>query len=137
MSKRFLVAITLLLTLTLGVASLSLAQDDVAEVPVTLIELAGPVAEPDAEVSGLTWYGDMLILLAENPNIYATEDNAGMFYALDKADILAYLDADAPEPLEPLAIPIVAPDIVETVPDELGFANHTINNLLYTGHIMY
>jgi len=121
MFKRSL-AIALALIAVAGlVVPVTTAQDAPAETPVTLIELSGPAAEPDAELSGLTWYGDTLVLLAENPNLYAGEESAGAIFALDKADILAYLDAGAPEPLEPRAVPILGPDIVETVPGFDGF----------------
>jgi hypothetical protein len=100
------------------------------ETPVTFIELAGPVVEGDSELSGLAWYGDYLLLLAEEPYIYATEDNAGMFFALDKTDILDYLlamnDGEAPDPLEPMAVPIIAPDLVETVG---GFGEYAFNGI--------
>jgi mono/diheme cytochrome c family protein len=117
MLKRLLTLITVLIAVAM-VAPV-VAQD--GEIPVQRIELTGPAATPDAEISGLAWYGDMLILLVENPNLYATEGNAGMIFALAKADILAYLDAESPAPLEPTAIPVIAPDLVTTVPGFDGF----------------
>ncbi len=92
-----------------------------SEVPVTRIELAGPAAEADAEISGLTWYGDTLLLVAENPNLYASEGDAGAFFTLDKADIVAYLDSDSPAPLEPEPLPILSADIPRTIPGFDGF----------------
>ena len=85
------------------------------------IELSGPLADPDAELSGLAWYGDTLLLLAENPNRYAADGYAGMFFALDKADILAYLDATDPAPLEPRPVPMIGPDIRASAPGFDGF----------------
>ena len=114
MFKRLTIALVFALALT-AVAPIALAQEAPPETPVTFIELAGIVAERDAEISGLAWYGDYLLLLTENPFIYATDEYAGMFYALDKADILAYLEAEEPEALEPMEVPIIAPDIVEAV----------------------
>ncbi|MBN2305182.1 MAG: hypothetical protein JXQ72_11925 [Anaerolineae bacterium] len=118
MLKRGLL-IVLLVALT--AVPVVLAQDAPPEVVVREITLTGPAAAPRAEISGLDWYGDWLLLLAENPNIYATDNYAGMFYALPKADILAYLDSDDPAPLEPVAVPVIAPDIAATVPGFDGF----------------
>lgn len=97
------------------------AQEPHPETPITVIALDGPAAQPNAEISGLAWYGDSLLLLLENPNEYASGDVAGMFFALDKADILTYLDADAPAPLEPRPVPIYAPDIRRTLRGFDGF----------------
>lgn len=97
------------------------AQQPRPETPVTVIALNGPAAQPNAEISGLAWYGDTLLLLLENPHEYAAGAVAGMFYALDKADILAYLDADAPTPLEPRPVPVYAPDIRRTLRGFDGF----------------
>ena len=98
------------------------AQNDPPAVEVCTIALTGPAADEDAEISGLAWHGDTLLLVLENPNDYALDaDSAGTFYALPKADILAYLDADDPAPLEPFAIPVIAPDIPRTIPGFDGF----------------
>jgi len=97
------------------------AQESPDEIPVQVIQLNGPAAQADAELSGLTWYGDTLILMPENPNLYATADAAGMFFALSKAEVLAYLDASDPTPLTPTPIPLIAPDIPATIPGFDGF----------------
>jgi hypothetical protein len=123
MFKRFFVLMGLL-WVVLVVAHVVLGQE-AHETPVTVIELTGPASEPDAELSGLAWHGDYLILMPENPNMYATEGNAGMLYALNKDDILAYVSSkesgQTPAPLAPFAIPVVGPDIAETVPGFDGF----------------
>lgn len=72
------------------------------EFPITEIALAGPLKSRNAEISGLAWYGDMLILLPQYPRF----DGGGHVYALSKAEIEAYLAADAAAPLTPLAIPL-------------------------------
>jgi hypothetical protein len=120
MVNRLSIVCIVLAFLTLAIAPV-MAQDEVTETAVQFIELAGPVADRDAEISSLVWYEDYLILMTENPFIYVeggyAEDfsnagaYAGMFFALPKADILAYLEAEEPEPLEPMPLPIVAPDI--------------------------
>lgn len=85
------------------------------ETAVQFIELAGPAAERDAEISSLTWAGDTLLLITENPFIYAEEGEAGRFYALSREAIADYLAADDPAPLEPYPVPLSGPDIQNTV----------------------
>ena len=91
------------------------------EQPVTEIPLTGPVTPPSAEISGMSWYGDYLILLPQFPSRVATE-SGGAVFALHKDDIVAYLD----EPtegvvLQPLEIPFLAPGLEEAVPGFDGF----------------
>jgi hypothetical protein len=96
-------------------------QPDPPDVPVQTIALSGPAAESDAELSGLAWRGDTLLLLAQHPERYAADGDAGAFFALDKAEVLAYLDSDDPAPLEPRRLPITAPDIRASVHGYDGF----------------
>ncbi|HEX3050758.1 MAG TPA: hypothetical protein VHP83_08905 [Aggregatilineaceae bacterium] len=119
MRKESLLLFWLLLCGFVMLAPLAHAQS--SEVPVTLIELAGPAADADAEISGLTWYGDTLLLVAENPNLYASAGYAGAFFTLDKAAIVAYLASDSPAPLEPEPLPILSADIPRTIPGFDGF----------------
>ncbi len=122
LSRLMLVGVVIALLLAGLAISAARAQDNrPAEVTVQPIALAGPAAAQDAELSGLAWYGDWLLLLDENPNIYQSEGNAGVFYALNKADILAYLDATDPAPLEPVAVPVFASDFKRTIPGFDGF----------------
>ena len=88
---------------------------------VTEIPLTGPVTTSQAEISGMSWYGDYLILLPQFPGRVATEGDGSVF-ALHKDDIIAYLD----EPTEgvviqPLEIPFQAPGLQEEVPGFDGF----------------
>jgi hypothetical protein len=91
-----------------------------AEYPVTEIPLSGPVAKQSAEVSGMAWYGDTLILLPQYPD-FAGQEGDGAVYALPKADLLLYLQGALPGPLEPLAIPFVAPGLAATIEDFEGY----------------
>lgn len=76
------------------------------EQPVIPIALAGPVADGGAEVSGLAWYGDTLIILPQYPNFTENYHGDGFLYALSKTEILAYLDSPNPAPLTPRPIPL-------------------------------
>ncbi|MGD8518109.1 MAG: hypothetical protein PVG54_14195 [Anaerolineae bacterium] len=91
-----------------------------AEVEVTALPLSGALNDPDAEVSGLAWYGDSLIILPQYPN-FATGSGDGNLYALPKAEIVTYLDGQAAGPLNPRAIPFVAPGLADTIRDFEGY----------------
>src|SRR5574338_1576101 len=62
-----------------------------AEQPVIPIPLSGLAADDSAELSGLAWYGDYLILLPQYPR-HSTGGNEGYIYALPKSQIVNYLD---------------------------------------------
>src|SRR5512138_133697 len=62
-----------------------------AEVEVRNIPLAGPAAGSNAELSGLAWYGDWLILLPQYPERFPSGPDGSLF-AIAKADLLAFLD---------------------------------------------
>lgn len=75
-----------------------------AEAAPTTIPLTGPITDADAELSGLAWYGDWLILLPQYPT-FATGGEDGLLFALPRADILAFLDGSLDTPLTPIEIP--------------------------------
>ncbi len=89
----------------------------ISEHPVTEIPLTGPIANRSAEVSGLAWYGDWLILLPQYPDFTSGSD--AFLYALAKTDILAFIN-DGITPPEPIQIPFIAPGLDE-IDDYEGF----------------
>lgn len=84
------------------------------EYPVVNLPLTGAVSGDEAEISGLAWYGDTLILLPQYPPVV---DNA--LYGIAKADIEAVLAGEL-ESLTPLPIPLEAPNLDE-IPGFEGF----------------
>ncbi len=90
------------------------------EQPVTQIQLAGPVADRTAEISGLAWYEDNLILLPQYPNVF-DESGDGFLYYLPRAEIVAYLDATNPTALEPRPIQLIASGLIDQIPAYQGF----------------
>jgi hypothetical protein len=68
--------------------------------------LTGPLSDRNAEVSGLAWYGEYLILLPQYPNFSSAYEGEGFLYALLKADIFALLDGKSDLPLKPVRIPL-------------------------------
>lgn len=55
-------------------------------VEITLLPFDGPLAHPRAEVSGLTWKDDTLVILPQFPDIFGEEDILG-FFTLEKSEI--------------------------------------------------
>lgn len=91
------------------------------EQPVTSIPLTGALADRDAEVSGLAWYGEYLILLPQYPNFSSEYQGDGFLYALPRADILKFLAVKNSAPLEPIAIPLNDASLAAVIQDYQGF----------------
>jgi hypothetical protein len=75
------------------------ATPGLAPVPVSMIPLTDPLNTPDAELSGLAWYGEQLILLPQYPSRFG-----GSVFSLDKAEIGAFLRGESSAPLAPQPI---------------------------------
>ncbi len=74
-------------------------EDEASGIPVQMIELGAPLNSPDAEISGMAWFGDSLILLPQYPSFYGDT-----IFALDKAEIAATLRGERSGPLTPTPI---------------------------------
>lgn len=72
------------------------------EIQITTIPLADPLDRRSAEVSGMDWYGDYLIILPQYFNFAVGR----VLYAIPKAEILDYLEDPTGEPLESIRIPV-------------------------------
>lgn len=79
-----------------------------------LIPLAGPVADPAAEISSMVWFGDTLAILPQDPDRLAPGDTLG-FFGLAGAEIRAWLAGAGPAALAPRRIPCVAPGLARIV----------------------
>lgn len=71
------------------------------EKPIQEIPLGGPLNSADAQVSGLAWYGDTLVILPQYPAWFPTRNSTASLFTLSKAEIIAYLDGSRSEPLIP------------------------------------
>lgn len=93
----------------------------VPEVPVIPIPLPEPLAASASEISGLCWYKDYLILLPQYPDSKEWQ-GGGKFYAMAKADILAYLDRpDHSQAPSVKGIDVIAPGLEEKIPGFEGY----------------
>jgi hypothetical protein len=69
------------------------------------IPIYGEIAENKAEISGMAWYRDLLVLLPQYPYRMDKAKN-GKLFAISKADILSFLDGRSTDPLIPTEISI-------------------------------
>ncbi len=92
----------------------------VAEQAVVEIPLDGPVSRASAEVSGLAWYDDILVLLPQYPT-FSRAKGDGVLFALSKADVLAFLDGETAEPLTPRPISFSAPGLARQIDGFEGY----------------
>jgi len=123
---------TLLLTLVLaGGAACRGQQLPSAEVPttglhgtapeqaVTLLPLGGPLQSENAELSGLAWYGEHLVMLPQYPGWQSA--SAPCLYTVSKAEVLARLEQPVPEPLEPRCIRFDSGGLEKSIPGFEGY----------------
>ncbi len=73
------------------------------EIVVQRIALAGAAADAQAELSGLAWFGDMLILMPQYPERFGKEGEGAVF-AISKHDLLDRIEGNN-EPILPLLVP--------------------------------
>lgn len=91
---------------------------DPQEVEVQLLPLAGPCAERDAEISGLSWFGDDLVLLPQYPGRFSAAADTitvdgegrrmGALCVLAKADLVAFVEGRSRSALHPRLVPFEA-----------------------------
>ena len=93
------------------------AETTANEQPVTVLELTGPIAVPDAELSGLGWHGETLILLPQYPERFGEGD--GAVFALSKAAIQTAVQTATT--LEPKPVLLNAPGLKESIPNFQGY----------------
>jgi len=92
---------------------------------VTVLPLTGEIAHPDAEISGLAWYGDTLLLLPQYPERFRSTGD-GSIFSLQKSQIMAFLAGEDPNPLQPARIPLIAPGLDIAISGFEGFESIAI-----------
>lgn len=93
------------------------------EQPVTVLKLTGAIAVPEAELSGLGWHGDTLILLPQYPERFGEGD--GALFSLPKSDVLAALDGQTA--LDPALVSLNAAGLKESIPNFQGYESIVFN----------
>ena len=90
------------------------------ESPVQEIQLIGPVSKSRAEISGMAWCGENLILLPQYPKSM-DENGREVLFKIPKADIDQYFTTDTPQGIEPLEVPFDSGELHEDIPGFEGF----------------
>ncbi len=131
MLNRTLIKTTLSLCLALSIFASSLSRADtqavekqVVETPVILIPLAPPLNKADAEISGLTWCGDKLILLPQYPERFSDDGNS-YFYYLERHQIKRFLNGEDQSALHAKPIRVNEKDLRKAVSIFDGFEGIT------------
>jgi hypothetical protein len=96
------------------------ARVPVRERPIVPIPLLGDVARRRAEISGLTWCGDRLIILPQYPYRFP-RGNAGLLYSLERDTLLAFLAGRSRKALAPQPVLFLAPGLAESTPGYGGY----------------
>lgn len=84
------------------------------EVPVTILPLQGPLASSEAEISGMAWYRNYLILLPQFPKRMSPKAD-GAIFAIPREQITGFLDGKRKGPLNPLEIPFVSSGVEKVI----------------------
>ena len=82
--------------------------------PIRVLPLAGPMSLSAAEISGMDWHGDLLLMLPQYPEIFSDLGDQSLF-GLHRAELVAAVDGAAAQPLVPFVLPLDAPWIRESV----------------------
>ena len=88
------------------------------ETAVQEISLNGSITNRNAELSGLAWYGEYLILLPQYPDFSGRES---VIFAIPKTQILAFLDGDDRTAIEPIRIPYESNGLGDNIRGFEGF----------------
>ncbi len=79
-----------------------------------ILELAGPLTDRQAEVSGMTWKGDTLVVLPQDPTLFAAHGQLG-FFVLTRQEISAAINGAGPGPIRPRQVTCRAPGLSRLV----------------------
>ncbi|MFM8322894.1 MAG: hypothetical protein ACKOC5_18440 [Chloroflexota bacterium] len=90
------------------------------EVRVQMIELKGALNHPNAELSGLAWYEDNLVLLPQYPQRMAASPGGALF-RLSRRQLQDYLQDPSTGPLEPQPIPLLTGGVEDQASGFEGF----------------
>ena len=83
-----------------------------AEVPLQFITLAGEIATPLAEISGMVWYEDKLVIVPQHSERILS-DGSLCFYVIDRERIIAYLDGADTTAITPRSVALEAAELPE------------------------
>ena len=91
------------------------------EVVIQEIPLAGPIANPKAQISGMAWHGDNLIILPQYPEKEPAISTNPSLFILTKNEIVDFLSGSIPGPLTPSRISILGGSLLPQIPGYEGY----------------
>ena len=100
--------------------------DLVQEAQVKEIILVGPSAKANAEISGMAWCGNQLILLPQYPQSFSNMDT-GVIFSIARADIDAFLAGERDEGIRPVLIPFDSAGMEQSIAGFEGFESIVFN----------
>lgn len=89
-----------------------------AEVPIQPLTILGGVETPEAELSGLAWFDDRLVLLPQYPERFPTEEGGGVF-VMTHDDVMRAVQGHGD--VEATTIPFIAPGLADDIDGFEGF----------------
>ena len=104
----------------------------IAESPVRVIAMDGPAAKAKAEISGMAWCGEHLVLLPQYPMMYADDQEPGYLFRFPAQAVDAYLLAVHPQAIQPELLPIDTKGIERLISGFEGF-----ESILFNGNDVY
>jgi hypothetical protein len=90
------------------------------EVEVISIPLPAPLDKPNAEISGMAWYGDKLVLLPQYPDRFNVDDYDSLFF-IEKEDLLNYIENPEENVISLSQIPFDDGSIQDQLPGFEGY----------------
>ena len=105
----------------LGFAIYDAESDGPREHPVHVIPLSGGAELAEAELSGLAWWADDLILLPQYPSRFPTDGASGSLFRVPRRAIERFLDRSAAGPLEVERVPFEAGPVADLIDGFDGF----------------
>ena len=108
--------VALLASATLGWLWLAKAPTPRPEIVPLPIPLTGGPELTEAEISGLAWVGDSLVLLPQYPASFG-----GSVFVIDRAEIERVLSAPDGDPISARRVPLDAPALEQELPGFDGF----------------
>ena len=91
------------------------------EAAVQLIAVQGDLSAPEAEISGMAWFGDTLFIMPQYPENYPSQEGHPSFFSMQKEAILNYLDGSSTPPLQASHVPISNTNLAAQIPGYEGF----------------
>ncbi len=101
------------------------------ENPVQEIALSGPASEARAEISGMAWCGDDLILLPQYPHLF-TENDIPHIFSISRTIIDDFISGENTDPIEPEMIPFHETNLASVI---LGFEG--FEAIAFAGNTFY